>query len=91
MLQIERVRGGRRDAAGRCVKRRRGPRCIRYVRVGTLTRSGADGANAIAFDGRIGLRRLRRGAYRLTVIASDAAGNESTPRRVLFRIKKRRR
>jgi hypothetical protein len=49
------------------------------------------GANAIEFDGRIGGRRLKKGAYRLTVIARDAAGNESTPRRVLFRIRKPKR
>lgn len=55
-------------------------------RVGTLSRSGAKGANAIRFSGRIGGRSLRAGRYRATIVATDAAGNRSSPRTIRLRI-----
>ena len=51
-------------------------------RAGTLRRSGANGANAIRFSGRIGRRSLRAGRYRATIVATDAAGNRSSPRTI---------
>jgi hypothetical protein len=55
-------------------------------RVGTLTRSGAKGANAIRFSGRVGRRILRAGRYRATIAATDAAGNRSSPRTIRLRV-----
>ena len=67
-LRVERVKAGRRRAAG------------------TLRRSGAAGANRVRFSGRIGRRALPAGRYRLTVRATDAAGNRSKARSATFRI-----
>jgi hypothetical protein len=60
-------------------------------RIGSLTQQGMAGANKKRFERRIGKRRLRRGAYRLTVVATDAAGNRSRRKRVNFRIVRRQR
>ena len=47
---------------------RRGRRpCLRYLRVGTLTRRSRRGANSIAFSGRIGRRPLAAGRYGATL------------------------
>jgi len=40
----------------------------------------------VRFSGRIGTRALRRGRYKLRLVATDAAGNRSAPRTVAFRI-----
>jgi hypothetical protein len=53
---------------------------------GTLTRTGAKGANAIKFSGRIGKRALRPGRYVAVLRATDAAGNRSKSKQVSFRI-----
>lgn len=58
----------------------------RLVPVGALRRSGRQGANRVAFTGRFGRRVLRRGSYRLTVGAVDAAGNRATAPPRTFRI-----
>ena len=42
------------------------------------------GTNQIRFSGRIGKRPLGPGAYRATIVATDAAGNNSTPRQAGF-------
>jgi hypothetical protein len=42
------------------------------------------GVSRVAFSGRIG--KLRPGRYRATLIATDAAGNRSRPKRVAFRV-----
>ncbi|HEX8207934.1 MAG TPA: hypothetical protein VF587_17855, partial [Solirubrobacteraceae bacterium] len=56
---------------------------------GTIVRDVRAGANRFALRARAGGRRLRPGRYRLTVVATDAAGNVSAPRRVLMRILRR--
>ncbi|HEY1273310.1 MAG TPA: hypothetical protein VGF25_00280, partial [Thermoleophilaceae bacterium] len=88
-FKIERTLPGRRSG-GRCRKPtkrlRKHRRCTRYRTAGTLRRSGAAGANRLAFSGRIGRRALKRGPYRLTVAAKDAAGNASKAKRANFRI-----
>ena len=74
------------------MKPRRGLRrkCVRLSTVGTLTRrKTVAGANRIKFSGRIGRRALRRGRYRATLVATDEAGNRSTPRSVRFRVVRR--
>jgi hypothetical protein len=59
--------------------------CTRYVLAGTLTRRAlVPGAQQIAFSGRLGLRPLALGFYRLTVLATDQAGNHSMPHRLSF-------
>jgi len=87
-IAIARARPGRR-AGKRCVKPRKGlkKRCTRYTTVATLTRTKTkQGANKVAFTGRLGSRRLKPGRYRATVGAVDAAGNRAKARRVTFRI-----
>ncbi len=88
-LKLQRALPGRR-AGGRCVapspRLRQAKRCTRYVGVGTLRRSAANGANSIRFSGRIGKRALRPGRYRAVIAATDAAGNRSPLRTASFRI-----
>ena len=62
----------------------------RLVRVGTLRRSGRQGANRVTFTGRLGRRLRQRGTYRLTVGAVDAAGNSATAPPRTFRIARAR-
>ena len=93
LLRLQRIRPGRR-LGRRCVRPRRAPRgarCRRLVPAGSLTRAGTSGANAIVFRGLVGQRRLRPGAYRLVIVARDAAGNQSTPRSLTFRLRRARR
>jgi hypothetical protein len=75
-------------------KRSHGKRCTRLVKRGTLTRNATAGPNSVKFSGRIGRRALKPGRYRVTIIATDAAGNASKPAALSFRIvpaaKKRR-
>lgn len=65
------------------IQRKRG---TRYRTVGTLRRNGVSGPNRIRFTGRIGRRALRAGRYRAVIMATDAAGNRSAPRRTSFRV-----
>jgi hypothetical protein len=62
-----------RRVNGRCVKVRKSnrstSRCNRSQAVGTLRVAGKAGANAVAFRGKIGGRRLAPGRYRLLVTA----------------------
>ncbi len=65
---------------------RRAQRCTRIVTRGTLTRVSRLGRNSVAFSGRIGSRRLSPGRYQATLVATDAAGNRSSPRTISFTI-----
>jgi uncharacterized delta-60 repeat protein len=67
-------------------KRRKGGKRAKFTRVGTFAKSGAAGANRNPFSGRIGKKRLRPGRYRATLVATDAAGNPSAPRQVVFKV-----
>ena len=58
--------------------KRRGTRRARVIRI-----SGSAGANSA----RLGRRALRDGRYRLTVVATDAAGNSSTRRSLRLRVR----
>jgi hypothetical protein len=86
-ITIARARPGRRQGR-RCVKPRKRLKraCMRFTTAGALTRAGAAGANRIDYSGRIGKRKLKRGRYRATLVATDAAGNASPPARVTFRV-----
>ena len=82
------VRVGRRCLAPR--RGRRGRRCVRYVRAGTLTRRSARaGPGRVRFSGRIGRRALRLGRHRAILRAVDPAGNRSDPRTLFFRVVRR--
>ncbi len=70
-------------------KRRKGKRKAKFTPVGAFAESGAAGANRNPFSGRIGKKRLRPGRYRATLVATDAAGNASTPARAAFRVIRR--
>ena len=86
---VKRARPGRRSR-GRCsTKARRGRRCTVLRRVGTFSRALPAGTSRIAFSRRLGTRRLKPGAYRLVLVARDAAGNRSAKRTLRFRILRR--
>jgi Tol biopolymer transport system component len=91
-LRFERPRPGRRTTAkGRrvCKPVKHRPKrraCTAYRRDGTLTRQIRSGPGRVALSGRIGRRALRRGRHRLTLVATDAAGNRSRAVRLSFRI-----
>lgn len=95
-IRFERKLPGRRSARGRCLKPRRarhGRRCTRFRGVGAQSRAAVAGANALAIGGKLGRRTIPAGAYRLTIVATDAAGNASTPVRRTLKVspKPRRR
>jgi DNA-binding beta-propeller fold protein YncE len=92
-ISIQRRLPGRR-VGSRCRKptrKLRGRRhCIRYGSARVLTRRDRDaGRNSISFSGRIGRKALARGSYRVTVVATDDAGNRSKARRALFSLVRR--
>jgi hypothetical protein len=91
-IAIAERRPGRRRGR-RCVaptrKLRKAKRCTRLIARGTLTRVSLQGANKVAFTGRIGRKALRRGSYQASLTATDAAGNSSKPRVVRFTVVKR--
>ena len=91
-LRVERPGPGRRATSKgqrvcRPVKRRPKTRaCTAYRLEGTLTRNIRAGAGTVALSGRINRRSLPRGTHRITLVATDAAGNRSRPVRLTFRI-----
>jgi hypothetical protein len=68
-----------RDRARKLKRLRRARRCPAYVSQGVLTRADAAGQVSTPFSGRVGRRALPPGGYRVTVRATDAAGNRSRP------------
>jgi hypothetical protein len=89
VFTVERVLAGR-TVGGRCVAATRGNRsrraCKLYKAVGRFAAQAVAGSNQNQFSGRIGRRSLIPGAYRLTLVATDAAGNASLPRRLRFKV-----
>jgi hypothetical protein len=53
---------------------------------GALSQTGAAGLNKLRFAGRIGGKRLARGSFRLTAVATDGAANTSKQRVVRFSV-----
>lgn len=89
-LTVQRAAPGRRVGA-RCVRPTRAnrsrARCTRYTTArGALLRHAPSGTNRIVWSGRLGGRSLAPGSYRLVLVATDAEGNASAPRRASFRI-----
>jgi hypothetical protein len=82
-----RIRFGLSEAASVrfTIRRRSGGR-----RIGSFVRSAGAGPNSLRFSGRLRVRgrtlSLAPGRYRLTLVATDAAGNRSAARRVAFRV-----
>jgi len=89
---VERRLTGRR-VGGRCrataPSNRRRPACTRFVAAGTFSQSSPTGRTTKRFAGRIAKRSLRVARYRLTLVATDAAGNRSAARRLTFRVVRR--
>jgi len=89
-IEIERPLPGRRvgkQCKPAAPKLKKHKACRFFKRRGELTAAnGSAGANAIRFSGRIGKRALRPGAYRATIVATDAAGNRSAPRQARFTV-----
>jgi len=87
-ITIHRMLPGRKKGK-RCVKPRRGlrKRCTRFVRAAKLVRRNTkQGANTVAYTGRIRKKALKPGRYRATLVAKDSAGLRSKPRRLRFRV-----
>jgi hypothetical protein len=92
VFTIEARRVGRRSGTT-CQKpassNRGGRSCTLWVRVGGFAQDGVAGSNRKAFSGKIGRRTLAPGRYRATLLATDAAGNESAARRLSLTVVKR--
>jgi Domain of unknown function (DUF1929)/Glyoxal oxidase N-terminus len=72
----------------RAIRTRRG--ALRYRRMrGAISRLGVRGANSFLFRPRLNGRALRPGRYRLTLVATDVAGNTSSAKRLAFRVVRR--
>ncbi|HVP03718.1 MAG TPA: PKD domain-containing protein [Solirubrobacteraceae bacterium] len=55
--------------------------------IGTLRRANlAAGSRSLTFSGRLGRKALAKGGYRVSVTATDAAGNRSKPRVASFNV-----
>jgi hypothetical protein len=76
---------GRRCLAGR--PRRGQKRCTRYVSVGSFAHIDRAGANRVRFTGRVRGRKLKSGAYRLT-LTPKADGKTGRTITLAFRIVK---
>jgi hypothetical protein len=62
-------------------------RCTRTTTAGTLSFAAHDGMNKVVFQGRLSRsKRLAPGPYTLVIKARNAAGQESAPVRLSFRI-----
>jgi hypothetical protein len=79
MVGPKRVCQPRRGRAG-------GRRCTLHRSAGALSRELHAGPGRIRFSGRVGAKRLVPGRYRMTLTATDAAGNASAPARVQFTV-----
>jgi hypothetical protein len=90
-LQLEKKIAGRK-VGGKCVpqtkKNRRHARCPRFKPIGARFSGGGNaGANQVTLPNG---KHLRPGTYRVTITATDAAGNTST-RSTTFKVKKKKR
>jgi hypothetical protein len=85
-LTVERLTKGRRKGARCSPSARTGRRCTIVKRSGVLTRSLASGAGKVPFSGRLGRRKLAVGTYRMTLVATDGAGNRSAKKSLSFSI-----
>lgn len=68
------------------MRQRRGKRVVFKLRASLNFKGLRAGASKLRFNGKAGKRRLAPGAYRATILATDAAGNRSAPRRAAFTV-----
>jgi hypothetical protein len=92
VFTIQRTLAGRK-VGNKCVKPRRAnrrkPKCSRFKAVGRFSGAAKGGANVKTFNWKIGRKKLKPGRYRATLVATDAAGNRSKPKRLRFRVVRR--
>jgi hypothetical protein len=92
VFTIAQKASGRR-VRGKCRKptrrNRSARKCTRFVKRGAFAQNGKLGQNRKKFSGKIGRKKLRPGRYRATLVARDAAGNRSKPKRLNFRVVRR--
>jgi CSLREA domain-containing protein len=91
---IQRARAGRR--VGKACKKptranRKRTKCTRYSLAGRFGQGAVAGPNVRRFLGKLGGKPLAPGAYRASLVATDAAGNKSAPKRLAFKVVKARR
>ncbi len=91
VLTVQRRTLGRRQGrtcakATRKLVKARARTCVRYVRAGTITRKDLTTSASIVFGGRLGGRALRKGTYRFSIVAGDAAQNRSTAKLLSFTV-----
>lgn len=83
-----------RRVGGKCVKPTRSNarkrRCDRFVSAARVSAAALSGINKKTFGTQVGKSRLKPGAYRLTLVAVDGAGNRSQPKALAFRVVKPR-
>ena len=66
---------------------RRKRRCVRTLTRGTLSFAGHAGLNTLSFQGRLShTKKLRPGIYTVVILATNSAGQRSTPVRLSFTI-----
>ena len=92
-LSFARAKSGRRYK-GRCRsatrKLRRKPRCTRYLAAGSIVKINmSTGAHSVGFSGTLRGHALPLGAYKVTLRATDAAGNRSRAVTTTLRIVRR--
>ena len=73
------LRKGKKRICRPVHKRPKHGACKALRRRATLTRHVQAGKGHVSLSGRIGKRRMTPGRYRLTITATDAAGNRSRP------------
>ena len=83
---VERLRPGRRVGTRCSTTAKRGRRCTAVSRAATRRLTLGAGVSRSAFSARA----LRPGSYRLSIVATDAAGNRSAARTVRFTVLPRR-
>jgi hypothetical protein len=82
-----------RKVKGKCVAptkaNRHRPKCTRILTRATLSFAGHKGANKVRFQGRVSRsKKLKLGRYTLVIIATNTAGQKSTPHKLTFTIVK---
>jgi pimeloyl-ACP methyl ester carboxylesterase len=78
--------GRRCVAPTRALRRQLAKRCVRTLRIGTLTRADEpSGADRVAFSGRVGKRPLQPGRY-MAVFKASNAGGDSRPVMLSFAV-----
>jgi hypothetical protein len=58
-------------------------------RIGAFAVASKAGRNRHAFSGRVGRKRLKPGRYLAVLVATDAGGLSSSPRRLKFKVVRR--